>query len=237
MTYTYISPSAYVKTGEYIKAIFLEEDDTMKWYNGRISRVHRRDKDQDGAFVECNILYDDGELTRKARLYDKDFAASKSMDAWRFASLSFTSLIQQLEEKCQENNELHDIIESYENDDDDASYTEDDSEEDEDDYEEDYEDEDGDFDEEEDDEESSDKAYDSSDEEPNDTKARCKCKASSQSLFQNKLFGTMVIVMGLYFTVRIMTIISDYERSDLPTRFRNICKGIDLDAFVRNIMH
>lgn len=94
MAYQHISPSNFVDVGEKVHAVFVDGD-VAKWYEGEVKLVTTRSEDKDGKFVECDVLFNDGE-TLETVLHDADFCNKDSLDSWRF-SWSTSRLIQEVE--------------------------------------------------------------------------------------------------------------------------------------------
>lgn len=74
----------FVYEKERIEVLF-KEDEGCTWYFGVIKKIHYHGEDEYGAFVECDIDYDDGDEETETRLYDCDYNLDKP-DTWRFAT-------------------------------------------------------------------------------------------------------------------------------------------------------
>lgn len=94
MTCEFISPSTFVREDERIEVFFL--DGTSGWYKGRVSSIGHYGKDKHGRYVECEVVYEDGDVIKDTRLYDDDFNTD-SPDAWRFSS-SLNGVLEALDE-------------------------------------------------------------------------------------------------------------------------------------------
>jgi hypothetical protein len=250
MAFKYISPSSYVKSGELIKAMFIDDDtfSNMKWYNGKVTRVHRRGRNDYGKYVECNIRYEDGEFAKKTRLYDRDFCSDASMDAWMFSSPAFTSLIKDLEANTKESKKLQDIVDYYkgrvglsesdyhEHDSDsstDIEYLDSSSDgsdaDDESYYTESTDDDTSDDEEMEDDGGNEQDAYDSGEDEEH----------SNDSIESKRFcFGlrTLLMICAVYFTARIAYLVTEFEPSVIPSQYRKTCKLFDLRGMVARVL-
>lgn len=72
-------PSSFVEPGTDVEVLF----SLPGFIKGVVQEVEKRDKDSRGTFVECTILYADGELSENVKLYDKDFS-TMSENCWMF---------------------------------------------------------------------------------------------------------------------------------------------------------
>lgn len=85
MVCDYVKPSGFVQKNETVEVLFMEED-APKWYKGTVTDINHYGKDAFGYYVECAVLYDDGEFVADSRFYDCDFNNPESTDSWRFPS-------------------------------------------------------------------------------------------------------------------------------------------------------
>lgn len=101
MACDHIQPSLFVKEGEKIEVVFLNEEEEPSWYKGVVTKVDHYGKDNHGEYVECDVDYEDGETVTDTRFYDCDFNDETSLDAWRFSS-SLTRVIETLDDTKKE---------------------------------------------------------------------------------------------------------------------------------------
>lgn len=147
MSQVNIQPVKFIKQGSELEVRFIGEDDKLQWYRGIVQKVHRFGEDDVGAYVDCDVLYEDGEHVTHAVFYSKDFDEENTLDAWRFSGnisllISFmiknTAELQSLKDeiRMREDN-IRKLIEDTLNDmdDDDYELDEDEDEDDEDDEE------------------------------------------------------------------------------------------------------
>lgn len=80
-----IRPTLFFKEGSNIEARFLGEDDeTLKWYKGVVTKINYYGQDVLGTYVSCHVLYEDGEDVPDSFFYDKDFNDDDNEESWRF---------------------------------------------------------------------------------------------------------------------------------------------------------
>uniref|UniRef100_A0A6C0BFD4 Tudor domain-containing protein n=1 Tax=viral metagenome TaxID=1070528 RepID=A0A6C0BFD4_9ZZZZ len=84
-----VSPLQFVTANTRICAYFINEEESA-WYHGTVTKVH---KVEGAEYVECDIVYDDGDLWLNTRLYEHDFENECSEDAWRFVDNYQTYMI------------------------------------------------------------------------------------------------------------------------------------------------
>ena len=113
------SVTRYVKVGTNIEAWYVDIEqsskkglwsdtsddgrgsDTHRWFQGIVKKVHRYGEDRFGRYVECDVLYDDGEMVKEQVFYDGDYGN----DVWRFAGdlgglvSNLVSYVEELEEE------------------------------------------------------------------------------------------------------------------------------------------
>ena len=121
MIFSHTIPSSFVYKDEILEVRFLDAENHMNWYKGTVIHVDHYGYDEEGPYVECEIMYDDGEHAPDTRLYDKDFNDADNLNAWRFAS-NLSKLIESMENVHKElesvKYRLYDIEEAQEYDDD-----------------------------------------------------------------------------------------------------------------------
>ena len=83
------SPISFIKTPSEIEVKFKsgidEDDEAYKFFRGTITKINNIDVDEDnGKFINCSIIFDDGDEVEHSILYDKDFE-SETNDSWKFA--------------------------------------------------------------------------------------------------------------------------------------------------------
>ena len=110
-----------IKVGTDLQVRFIDSDDVIKWYTGKVTRVSDYDEDDDGEFVECEITYEDGEVGEEF-LYECHFEDEDNLNAWRFKS-DMSKLIKQVITNTQQLQEINDkldyIVERLDDDSDD----------------------------------------------------------------------------------------------------------------------
>ncbi len=101
-----VQPIRFIKNGAELEIKFVDADnnDTLKWYKGVVSNVISFGNDDDGGFIECDIDYDDGEVEKLKRLYDKDFN-NENPDSWRIVG-NITLLLSLLMKNSEELSDL-----------------------------------------------------------------------------------------------------------------------------------
>jgi hypothetical protein len=72
-------PVQFIKQGSVIEARFIN-DDELQWFKGVVQRINK----VGATYVDCVVLYEDGELVDNAVFYNDDFDNHESPDAWRF---------------------------------------------------------------------------------------------------------------------------------------------------------
>lgn len=116
-----------IKVGTDLQVRFIDSDDAIKWYTGKVTRVGDYDEDDDGEFVECEIAYEDGEVGEEF-LYECHFEDEDNLNAWRFKS-DMSKLIKQVITNTRQLEEINEkldyIVERLDADDsdDDEDYT------------------------------------------------------------------------------------------------------------------
>ena len=157
----YTSPISHIKVPIEIEAKFLnEQGDKFQYYRGTITKLHSVQENDRGKFVECDVIYDDGDEVYHTIFNEADFESDDD-DSWRFADGSSSKIIKMLAINSKDIQDLKEnvrlllqktIFNLHEDEDDDE---EDEDEEDEEDEDDDEEDEDDDEEEDEDDESNS----------------------------------------------------------------------------------
>jgi hypothetical protein len=92
-----VQPSKYIRVGMPIRASFITgeyEDDTYEWYDGVVQKITKRGK----SYVDCNIQYDDGEVTKKQRFRDDCYSSDTKPreDVWKYGISSVNMLVDEL---------------------------------------------------------------------------------------------------------------------------------------------
>lgn len=107
---TDVHPIRFIKNGTELEIQFIDADnyDTLKWYKGIVSNVVSFGNDENGSFIECDIEYDDGEIEKRSRLYDKEFN-NEGVDSWKFVG-NITLLLSFL---MQNNREISDLKKDF----------------------------------------------------------------------------------------------------------------------------
>ena len=157
MALSTISMCGYIKTGSEIEARYVDpnKDDETRWYRGIVKKINKYGTSSCGKYVECDVMYDDGELVKGWRFYDEDYGE----EVWRFSSLhadlidTLVNRVRKLEEYPSEDDEEEAFDEAAEDSDDEGKADEDDDDEDDDDEDDDEDDDDEDDDDEDDDDE------------------------------------------------------------------------------------
>lgn len=172
----YSSPIDFIKVPAEIEAKFLNEDgDKFKYYRGTITNIHNYEYDAKGKFVECTVIYDDGDEVSHTILHENDFE-SEDDDSWRFVDSS-SKIIKTLATTCKDIKAIKEQmclmyetrkLEEEEDDDYDEDFEEDDDDDEDFDEDEEDEDEDEDEDEEDDQEDEEDEGEDEEDEDEED---------------------------------------------------------------------
>lgn len=114
-----VSLSRHVFAGQEIEAAFISDDPDYEWFQGIVKDVIKYGKDASGNYVECNVLFDDGEYVSNWRFYDDDYGDNLGEGAWRFVS-PLSGLIHSLLDRVQE---LAEDDEDYEDTDEDDEGT------------------------------------------------------------------------------------------------------------------
>ena len=96
MSCTYTIPSSFLCKDEILEVRFLDEENRLKWYKGTVIHVDHYGYDEDGPYVECEMMYEDDEHVPDTRFYDKDFNDTDNLNAWRFAS-NLTKLLENID--------------------------------------------------------------------------------------------------------------------------------------------
>lgn len=79
-----IQPVKFIIKGTELEVRFIGEDDEFQWYKGIVQDINFYGEDDNGTFINCKILYEDGELIDETILYNINFNDDDSIDAWRF---------------------------------------------------------------------------------------------------------------------------------------------------------
>lgn len=118
------SVTRYVKVGTNIEAWYVDTTDdgpdTHRWFQGIVKKVHKYGEDRFGRYVECDVLYDDGELVKEQVFYDGDYGE----DVWRFSGElgrlvgNLVSYVDELEDRDEEDPDYEDTDEGSDKDDD-----------------------------------------------------------------------------------------------------------------------
>ena len=78
------SPISFIKVPMEIEAKFLNGDgDKFKYYRGTITHVHEVGNINGNAYMDCHVIYDDGDEVFHSIFHDDDFE-SDTDDSWRF---------------------------------------------------------------------------------------------------------------------------------------------------------
>lgn len=77
-----IKPIKFIKKGVELEVRFIDNDD-HKWYKGVVQKINNFGIDDRGHYVNCVIVYDDGEIENEAIFYDVDFDGD-GLDSWKF---------------------------------------------------------------------------------------------------------------------------------------------------------
>lgn len=126
-----ISPVSFIKPSVEIEAKFLnDEGDKYIWYRGVVTKVHKVHSSPTGRYIDCDVLYDDGEEVKNSIFHDVDFEEDND-DSWRFAE-AWSKLIKIVEQKNKEiewlREEIEDLLDPDFDIDDEDSESEDDDE-------------------------------------------------------------------------------------------------------------
>jgi hypothetical protein len=109
------SVSRFLVNGSNIEVRFVdpENPDQLRWYCGVVEKV-RYGGDANGAYAECDVLYEDGEKVQDQRLYDDDFGD----ELWKFDT-PLSNLIKAMKDEIEALQEEYGIDPNYDPDDDD----------------------------------------------------------------------------------------------------------------------
>jgi hypothetical protein len=136
MTHINIQPIKFIKKGTELEVRFLGDDDKYKWYTGIVHEINYYGEDISAKFINCQILYEDGEVVNDANFYNDNFNDEDNIDAWRFVgniSMLISFIIKNTNEINNLKDELikdrliefrHDCIHEDEDDDDEIEYYE-----------------------------------------------------------------------------------------------------------------
>ena len=100
-----IEPIYFLAPGIDINVKFLGDGDKETFYKGKIQRINSMGNDANGTYVNCHIVYDDGEEVCDSYLYNKDFENKDSEDTWKYDS-NMSLLIKYMVESNKEINSL-----------------------------------------------------------------------------------------------------------------------------------
>jgi len=107
------SVSRFLVKGSEIEVRFVDPDnpDHLRWYCGTVEKV-RYGGDANGAYAECDVLYEDGEQVKEQRLYDDDFGD----ELWKFDT-PLSNLIKAMRDEIEALEEQYGIDPNYDSDD------------------------------------------------------------------------------------------------------------------------
>jgi hypothetical protein len=114
------SVSRFLVKGSEIEVRFVdpENPDHLRWYCGVVEKV-RYGGDANGAYAECDVFYEDGELVKEQRLYDDDFGD----ELWKFDT-PLSNLIKAMKDEIEALQEENETDSNYDPDDDDDDTSE-----------------------------------------------------------------------------------------------------------------
>lgn len=98
-------PVQFIKQGSVIEARFINDDDERQWFKGVVQRINKLGD----TYIDCVVLYEDGELVDRSVFYNDDFDNHESLDAWRFEG-NMSLLIEFLTKNSEEIESLKDAI-------------------------------------------------------------------------------------------------------------------------------
>lgn len=98
-------PVQFIKQGGVIEARFINDDDEPQWFKGVVQRINKVGE----TYIDCVVLYEDGELVDHAVFYNDDFDNNESLDAWRFEG-TMSLLIEFLTRNSEEIQDLKEAI-------------------------------------------------------------------------------------------------------------------------------
>lgn len=104
-------PVRFIRPGTEVEARFIGENDRLEWYKGTVKRVNFFGDDNSGTFINCSVLYEDGELVEESVFYDKDFDQEDNLDSWRFDG-TVTMLISYIRQHTSEIEELKEELQT-----------------------------------------------------------------------------------------------------------------------------
>ena len=93
------SPISYIKVPMHIEAKFLNsEGDKFAYYHGTITKINEIGANEHGRFIDCSVIYDDGDEVSHSIFNDVDFESDND-DSWRFTDMN-SKIIKMLSNNC-----------------------------------------------------------------------------------------------------------------------------------------
>lgn len=89
--------------------IKFKNEDEYEYYKGNVKKINYFGRDQNGGFINCHVVYDDGEEVEDEQLYNKDFENLESDATWKITT-NTSLLIKYLVETNKEIKELKNKI-------------------------------------------------------------------------------------------------------------------------------
>lgn len=83
-----VQPSSFVERGTTLKNRFVNEDtgEGFKLYEGYVEDVIEHGENENGTYVCCSVVYEDGETVQDLYLYDSDYEDEDSDLCWSIVS-------------------------------------------------------------------------------------------------------------------------------------------------------
>lgn len=105
-------PINFVVPGSEVQVKF-HNNDEVQYFSGTIKQVNHYGRDANGGYVNCYIIYDDGEEIPDAVLYNGDFENKDSEDTWKFNN-NLSLIIKGLYDNTKDIIDLKERVEMFE---------------------------------------------------------------------------------------------------------------------------
>jgi hypothetical protein len=106
------NPVTFIKPDTEIESKFLDENDTYIWYKCTVNKINELVINTNGCYVDCDVIYDDGEEVVNSVFHDIDFEED-SDTAWRFTH-QWSKLIKIINKKDEEIKQLREDLDFLE---------------------------------------------------------------------------------------------------------------------------
>jgi hypothetical protein len=103
-----MKPTDFIEENSKVKSRFGEDVD-IKWFSGIVAEINSRGEDEDGTFVSCAIVYEDGEIVEDTLFYDNDFE-TELPGSWKLDNEN-SKIVKAIYDNSIEIKELNSLIE------------------------------------------------------------------------------------------------------------------------------